>query len=198
LCERERCSLHAWLSLLISGPSVARRRADGSGPRTARGGARDRAAFAAGQGRPVGKTPAARSEPFAQRRARHRGCVLFGYFLLHKQEKVTPSQGCEGSSQGRESGFAEIYKSKKQTHERAHDREPSSPNPLLEGEGLSQTRKPKKQELKKTKKRRLPGSRSWWSPRVSHFDAVTHLPVGGRLKYAAAHSSAGCVGILSR
>jgi hypothetical protein len=34
------------------------------------------------------------------------GALLFGYFLLGKQEKVTPSQGCEGSSQGRESVLA--------------------------------------------------------------------------------------------
>src|SRR3954470_14924655 len=53
----------------------------------------DRAVFAAGHGWPVGKTPAARSEPAASRRARHRGCVLFGYFLLHKQEKVTRPPG---------------------------------------------------------------------------------------------------------
>src|SRR3954467_15610833 len=53
----------------------------------------DRAAFAAGHGRPVGKPPAARSAPGALRRARHRGCVLFGYFLLHKQEKVTRPPG---------------------------------------------------------------------------------------------------------
>src|SRR4051812_43249073 len=26
-------------------------------------------------------------------KARHRGCVLFGYFLLHKQEKVTRPPG---------------------------------------------------------------------------------------------------------
>ena len=39
--------------------------------------------------------------------------LLFGYFLLHKQEKVTPSQGCEGSSQGRESGFVTTPKNQK-------------------------------------------------------------------------------------
>ena len=86
--RRQRPSSCSCFALLL-GPSVTRRRADGQGPRTARGGARDRAHFAAGHGWPVGKTPAARSAPGAQRRARHRGCVLFGYFLLHKQEKVT-------------------------------------------------------------------------------------------------------------
>ena len=33
---------------------------------------------------------------------------------------------------------------------------------------------------KQKERGRPPGSRSWSSPRVSHFDAVTHLPVGGR------------------
>ena len=49
------------------------------------------------------------------RQGRPRGCVLFGYFLLHKQEKVTPSQGCEGSSQGRESVLAVAPKVKNQS-----------------------------------------------------------------------------------
>ena len=34
------------------------------------------------------------------RRARLPGCVLFGYFLLHKQEKVTRSHGCERKNEG--------------------------------------------------------------------------------------------------
>src|SRR5262245_2294242 len=55
--------------------------------------ARDRAHSAAAQGCAVSGTPAARSEPFAQRRARHRGRVLFGDFLLHEQEKVTRRPG---------------------------------------------------------------------------------------------------------
>ena len=45
-----------------------------------------------GHGWPVGPT----RPPVANRRAapaRHRGCVLFGYFLLHKQEKVTRRPG---------------------------------------------------------------------------------------------------------
>ena len=76
----------------------------------ARRGARTmRARSLSGQGWPVSEPP---ERPRGVTRAgmpvwpRPRGCVLFGYFLLHKQEKVTPSQGCEGSSQGRESGFA--------------------------------------------------------------------------------------------
>jgi hypothetical protein len=36
---------------------------------------------------------------------------------LHKQEKVTPSQGCEGSAQGRESGFVgTLHGEKKKDH----------------------------------------------------------------------------------
>ena len=56
-----------------------------------------------------GKSPQGRAHD-----ARPRGCVLFGYFLLHKQEKVTPSQGCEGSSQGRESGFVGRHQRRKE------------------------------------------------------------------------------------
>src|ERR1700755_1923419 len=40
-----------------------------------------------------GPKPSARSEPLAQRGARIRGRVLFGYFLLHEQEKVTRPPG---------------------------------------------------------------------------------------------------------
>jgi hypothetical protein len=58
--------------------------------------------------------------------------------------------------------------------------------------------KPFTEKKRAQKKGRLPGSRSWWSPRVSHFDAVTHLPVGGRRKYARHLRSEGCVEIRSR
>jgi len=59
-----------------------------------RAGAREGSrAFRCRTGCPVSGTPADRSEPFAQRRARHRGRVLFGYFLLHEQEKVTRPPG---------------------------------------------------------------------------------------------------------
>jgi len=33
--------------------------------------------------------------------ARHPGCVLFGYFLLHKQEKVTRAWDARGKPNGR-------------------------------------------------------------------------------------------------
>ena len=38
------------------------------------------------------------------RRARHPGCVLFGYFLLHKQEKVTRATDARGKAKGRGQG----------------------------------------------------------------------------------------------
>ena len=80
--------------LILWVPSVARRRADGSGPRAPHAGAREGSrAFRCRTGCPVSGTPAARSEPGASRRARHRGRVLFGYFLLHEQEKVPRRPG---------------------------------------------------------------------------------------------------------
>ena len=96
-------------TLLLWVPSVTRRRADGRGRAQRAGGARDRAAVAAGQGGPVGKTPAAQSAPFAQRRARHRGRVLFGDFLLHEQEKVTRRPGWPARPAGRRVGSANTY-----------------------------------------------------------------------------------------
>jgi len=89
----ERIPLVVRMGFSPSGPSVPRRRADGQArvPRT-RVSARDRAHFAAGQDALSAKP----RPPVAHRRcapARHRGCVLFGYFLLHKQEKVTRPPG---------------------------------------------------------------------------------------------------------
>ena len=86
-------------------PSRPRRGRAGKSPSGAR--AWMRARSLSGHGWPVSEPPE-RPRGVAghdARRPRPRGCVLFGYFLLHKQEKVTPSQGCEGSSQGRESDF---------------------------------------------------------------------------------------------
>src|SRR6476646_10540078 len=57
------------------------------------GGARDRADFDNRPWLACGRNPSARSEPSAQPRARIRGRVLFGYFLLHEQEKVTRPPG---------------------------------------------------------------------------------------------------------
>ena len=77
------------LAFALPGPSVTRRRAAGSGPRTARGGARDRAAFAAVHGWTVGKTPAARSEPARSAGAAPR--VPFSWLLLFGQAKRSDS-----------------------------------------------------------------------------------------------------------
>src|SRR6476646_3040170 len=57
------------------------------------GGARDRADSDNRPWMACGPNPSARSEPSAQLRARIRGRVLFGYFLLHEQEKVTGRHG---------------------------------------------------------------------------------------------------------
>ena len=79
------------------------------------------------------------------------GALLFGYFLLGKQEKVTRSPGmARETTQGRESVFATAPKVKSKSKdagfpglrrddemkEVAHtERTPSPPNPPLEGEG---------------------------------------------------------------
>src|SRR3954451_15294965 len=57
------------------------------------GGARDRADFFHRPGMACGKNPFVLREPLAPRAARCRGRVLFGYFLLHEQEKVTRPPG---------------------------------------------------------------------------------------------------------
>ena len=89
-------------------------RGEGAEEKARRGARTMRARSLSGQGRPVSEPPERPREVAGQeaRRPRPRGCVLFGYFLLHKQEKVTPSQGCEGSSQGRESVLVTAPKSK--------------------------------------------------------------------------------------
>src|SRR5215475_7745238 len=81
------------LALALRVPSEERRRADDKArvPRT-RVRARDRAHSARGQDALL-PNPFARSEPSPQARARIRGRVLFGYFLLHEQEKVTRPPG---------------------------------------------------------------------------------------------------------
>jgi len=57
------------------------------------GGAMDRADSDNRPWMACGPNPSARSEPSAKLRARIRGRVLFGYFLLHEQEKVTGRHG---------------------------------------------------------------------------------------------------------
>jgi len=43
------------------------------------------------------------------------GALLFGYFLLGKQEKVTRAHGCARNAHGREAGFAERGRSRTKT-----------------------------------------------------------------------------------
>ena len=92
-------------------------RGEGAEEKARRGARTMRARSLSGHGWPVSEPPQRPREVAGHdaRRPRPRGCVLFGYFLLHKQEKVTPSQGCEGSSQGRESGFASTPKVKRKS-----------------------------------------------------------------------------------
>src|SRR5262244_3429594 len=81
------------LALALRVPSEERRRAADQArvPRT-RVRARERAHSARGQEAFL-PNPAARSEPSPQARARIRGRVFFGYFLVHEQEKVTRPPG---------------------------------------------------------------------------------------------------------
>ena len=71
------------LSLLILGPSVTRRRADGKA-RAPRGCARGIARIPLQDRMSCQRNPGRPQRTRRLRRARHRGCVLFGYFLLHK------------------------------------------------------------------------------------------------------------------
>src|SRR5438552_9297988 len=61
-----------------------------------------------------GKNPFARSEPLAPRAARRRGRVLFGYFLLHEQEKVTRPPGRRTKHTGTSVGFREAPSTEEQ------------------------------------------------------------------------------------
>ena len=72
----EATAAYLALLLLTLGPSVTRRRADGSGPRPARVRARDRAHSAAVHGWTVSGTPAARSAPPRSAGAEHEGAFL--------------------------------------------------------------------------------------------------------------------------
>jgi hypothetical protein len=99
------------LSLLISrGPPRARRGREGKSPQ---GHAQDARAFAVRPWMACQRTSAAasRSRPSADRALG--GALLFGYFLLGKQEKVTRSPGMASEkTQGREAGFAKNTKPK--------------------------------------------------------------------------------------
>ena len=62
-------------------------------------------------GWPVGKTPAARSEP-ARSAGVPPGCPLFGYFLWASRESDPAARMADGTPQGRESVFASTPKDK--------------------------------------------------------------------------------------
>ena len=79
-----------FVSLLIPGPRVGRRRAADKAPQ---GSARGIAPIPLRHRMCRQRNPAARSEPSAQRRAPHSGCLSLGYFSLGKQREVTRSPG---------------------------------------------------------------------------------------------------------
>ena len=147
-------------------PSRPRRGRGGKSPSGARAGMRARSL--SGHGRPVSE-PLERPREVAGQEPGDRGregvfsLVTFSCTSTAPQErrerrsrpegrragcpesqKVTPSQGCEGSSQGRESGFAKRRQSKNKSRwipasagmtKWERQPTPSPPNPPLEGEG---------------------------------------------------------------
>src|SRR3954470_5686021 len=66
----------------------------------------DRAAFAAGHGWPVGKTPAARSAPSRSEGAAPRVCSLWLLSLAQARESDSAGRMANEKAQGRESVFA--------------------------------------------------------------------------------------------
>ena len=93
------------------------------------GGARDRADSDNRPWMACGPNPSARSEPSAKLRARIRGRVLFGYFLLHEQEKVTRPPGW------RTEKHMDVSRFTQQRRRPNQEPTPFPPNPPLEGEG---------------------------------------------------------------
>ena len=80
-------------ALLLLGPSETRRRADGQGPRAARGRARDRAHSAAGQEAPSAEPRPTVANPRRRRGRGTEGALSLGYFSLGKQREVTRPPG---------------------------------------------------------------------------------------------------------
>src|SRR3954464_557822 len=66
----------------------------------------DRAAFAAGHGWPVGKTPAARSAPSRGEGAAPRVCSLWLLSLAQARESDSAARKADETTHGRESVFA--------------------------------------------------------------------------------------------
>jgi hypothetical protein len=97
-CAQERAALPP-------GPRAARRVGGGKARRGAR---RKRARSLPVHGRTLNepRSPLAQSAGTMPADRAARGALLFGYFLLGKQEKVTGPQGCGTNTQGRESVFA--------------------------------------------------------------------------------------------
>jgi len=89
-CAQERAAL------VSPGPHCV---AVAAGGNARRGGAMDRADSVVWTGMCSQRNPAADADPARRMRAGRNalGCVLFGYFLLHKQEKVTRSPQVSGS-----------------------------------------------------------------------------------------------------
>src|SRR3954463_5386512 len=74
----------------------------------------DRAAFAAGHGWPVGKTPAARSAPSGSEGAAPRVCSLWLLSLAQARESDPTARRAGGKAHGRESIVASAPKDQKQ------------------------------------------------------------------------------------
>jgi hypothetical protein len=107
--RRSRAAL-LLLVLLIPGPPRARRVRGGKSPK---GRAHDARAFAVGTGMCRQRTSVAhsRSRPASPADRALGGALLFGYFLLGKQEKVTRSPGMASEkTQGREAVLATTTK----------------------------------------------------------------------------------------
>jgi hypothetical protein len=131
--------------LLFKGAPVPRR---GGGGKPAGARAWMRASLSSGHGRPVDKPRSRRANLIYMdvNQARHRGVLLFGYFLLDKQEKVTrpPLRGTKpAKSQLQNRGKRTASKSLDSRlrgndgvlRRSREDQHHPHPNPLLEGEG---------------------------------------------------------------
>ena len=126
-------------ALLLPGPSRPRRGRVGKSPK---GRAHDARAFAVGTGMCRQRTSGAssRSRRTGVRRPRPCGCVLFGYFLLHKQEKVTRPPGWRTKTHRDVTRLSRnpikgANNPLKRPQEPKLEPTPSPPNPPLEREG---------------------------------------------------------------
>ena len=95
-------------ALALRGPPWARR---GRGGKSPQGGRQEAGQFAVRPWMACQRTSAASSRSRPQADRARGGALLFGYFLLGKQEKVTRAHGCAWNPQGRESVFAKSRRS---------------------------------------------------------------------------------------